>query len=154
MLRVLTGMRYPNGTAAATGSVTSEPRRQADSSSEVHQAKSGPQPAVPSPGGDAAPGRPWHRTSSPRAERRYSHLSGRSALSSPLRGGVGGGGGAEGTSRLDPEPPPSLTPPRKGEGKARFLQSVGAKPRCLNPVGARGGEGAPCASGHPQPCGT
>ncbi|AIQ90169.1 protein of unassigned function [Methylobacterium oryzae CBMB20] len=31
MLRVLTGMGYPNGTAAATGSVTTRPRRQANS---------------------------------------------------------------------------------------------------------------------------
>ena len=59
-----------------------------------------------------------------------------SALSSPgdpglaqdrssLRGGVWGsriprGGGAGGTGTLDPEPPPPLTPPRKGEGKTRF----------------------------------
>ena len=43
MLRVLTGMGYPNGSAAATGSVTTDRRRQAKSR-PIRQAKSGPRP--------------------------------------------------------------------------------------------------------------
>jgi peptide/nickel transport system ATP-binding protein len=38
-------------------------------------------------------------------------------LPSPLRGGARGGGGADGTATLHPEPPPPSIPPRKGEGR-------------------------------------
>ncbi|MFD0938638.1 glycosyltransferase family 2 protein [Methylobacterium trifolii] len=48
--------------------------------------------------------------------RPYSAVSEPHGLSSPLRGGAGGGDGAEGTYESHPAPPPPLTPPRKGEG--------------------------------------